>query len=171
MKHRSAWVFCCLFVTCTAVARSESGGYSDQELDPGYENVLLQNTFLMRAGGVDTLVLMDGTEVFVGVSQAPIKPDATPADVLKARRVAELKAMATVGQFLETNVSTVSELIKKTTVQDEGDLQGRVRRVEKFMKTHIETRSQLKARVKRVGSWRSADGKYQYVAMAVAPLN
>ena len=173
MNPRYVWAFFCLAFACAAVGRGQPGGYGDEELDPDYEKALVANTFLRQSGGVDTLVLKDGTEVLVGVSQVAMKPNATPADSLKSLRVAELKAAATVSHFLETDISMVSELIKKTVIKAEevdGDLQSRVRRVEKFLNTHIETRSQLKARMKRIGSWRSADGQFLYVAMAVAPL-
>jgi hypothetical protein len=175
VRGRCAGACCCvaLVVACATAIPKEPGRYSDQEFDPDYEKVLLANTVLMEAGGIDTLVLKDGTEVLIGVSQVVIKPGATPADMLKSRRVAELKAAATVSQFLQTDISTVSELVKKTTVQSEqvdGELQSRARRVERFLSTHIETRSQLRARMKRVGSWRSADGQYLHAAMAVAPV-
>lgn len=173
MNRRYVWVFFCLAFACATVVRGQAGEYSDEDLDPDYEKALLANTSLMQSGGIDALVLKDGTEVLIGVSQVAMKPNATPADSLKSRRVAELKAAASVSQFLQTDISMVSDLIKKTTIQAEevdGELQSRVRRVEKFLNMHIETRSQLKARMKRVGSWRSADGQFLYVAMAVAPL-
>ena len=174
MKRRQFFALYCLTLSLAAVGRGESSGHTEQELDPDYERVLLANTFLMQAGGVDTLTLEDGTEVLIGVGQVVIKADATPADMLKAQRIAQQKATATVGQFLQTDVTTVSELIKKTTVDSRevnGQLESRARRVEKFVSEHISTRSQLKARVKPVGFWRSADGNLQFAAVAVAPLD
>lgn len=173
MNQRHALALCCLAFACLTAVHGQAGDYRNEELDSDYEQALLANTFLMQSGGVDTLLLKDGTEVLIGVSHVAIKPTATPADLDKSRRVAELKAAATVSQFLQTEISMVSELVKKTAMQAEevdGELQSRVRRVEKFLNTHIETRTRLKARIKCVGSWQSADGQFVYVAMAVAPL-
>ena len=101
-----------------------------------------------------------------------VKAGSTPTDILKVRRVAESKATRAVGEYLRSDISAVQTMLKRTTEQStraDGESQERTRRVEKYLTTHIDVRSELVARIRRVGSWSSADGRYVYVAVAVAP--
>jgi hypothetical protein len=71
-------------------------------------------------------------------------------------------------------VSTVSTLVKETTVIAEhvtGEEDRRSCRIEKYLKTRIDERSHLAARIEEVGRWYSADRDFIYIAVAVMPLD
>lgn len=160
-----------LAIISAVVAHGELPGCIDSEVDPEYEPALRGNESLIRWGGVDTLTLKNGAEVLIGVGQVSIK---TGADFLTWRRVAELKAGRSVSEFLQADISAVATLIKKQTTitgATGDELQQRSQRVEKFLSSHIVQRTQMAARIKSIGHWTSEDGKYGYVALAVAPLN
>ena len=162
----------CLFAT--VVCGSETDKCVDVHIDPDYRSAIVANDFVMLEGGVDALTLPGDIAVLVGVGQVAIKVGSTPNDILKARRVAESKATRAVGEYLRSDISAVQTMIKRTTEQStrtDGESRERTRRVEKYLTTHIDVRSELVARIKRVGSWSSADGRYVYVAVAVAPLD
>ena len=162
----------CLFAT--VVCGSETDKCVDVQVDPDYRSAIVANDFLMLEGGVDALMLPGDIPALVGVGQVAVKAGSTPNDILKARRVAESKATRAVGEYLRSDISAVQTMIKRTTEQStraDGDSRERTRRVEKYLTTHIDVRSELVARIRRVGSWSSADGRYVYVAVAVAPLD
>jgi hypothetical protein len=159
-----------LGVISLQVARGDLPGCIDSEVNPEYEPALRGNKTLIAWGGVDTLTLNNGAEVLIGVGQVSIKPG---SDLLKWRRVAELKASRAVSEFLRADVSSVSTLLKKTTTissDTEGEEQRRSSRVEKFLNAHVVQRTQMTMRIETIGHWASADGKYGYVAVVVAPL-
>lgn len=158
------------FVVLSMVAHGDFPGCVEVEVDSAYEPALRTNEYLVRWGGVDTLTLKNGVEVLVGVGQVRIKAG---DDFLAWRRVAESSASRTVGEFLRADVSSISTLVKKSTTiseESDGQLQQRSRRVEKFLSSRIEQRTEMAARIKTVGHWISADGRYGYLAVAVVPL-
>jgi hypothetical protein len=153
------------------VANGELPGCIDSDVKPEYEPALRGNEYLVRWGGVDSLTLKNGAEVLVGVGQVSIKPG---VDFLVWRRVAESKASRSVSEFLRADISSISTLVKSTTmISDDmnGELQQRSRRVEKFLSSRIDQRTQMAARIETIGHWASKDGKYGYVAVAVKPLD
>lgn len=158
------------FFALSMAANGDFPGCVEVEVDSAYEPALRKNEYLVRWGGVDTLTLTNGVEVLVGVSQVRIKPG---DDFLAWRRLAESSASRAVSEFLRADVSSISTLVKKSTMISEeadGELQQRSRRVEKFLSSRIEQRTEMAARMKTIGHWTSADGKYGYLALAVVPL-
>jgi hypothetical protein len=141
----------------------------DVHVDKEYRTALLANEWLMQEGGVDTVRVHDGIDVLVGVGQVMLEADATPAEALSARRAAETKATRVVSEFLRTDISTVSTLVRSVVKHSEG-VEGTSKRIEKYLGTHVQQRSKLAARIKRVGYWSSADGRCVFVAVAVVPI-
>lgn len=159
-----------LLVVLSMLARADLPGCIEVEIDSAYEPALRANEHLLRWGGVDALTLKNGVEVLVGVGQVKIQPG---DDFVAWRRVAETKASRAVAEFLRADVSSVSTLVKNSTTITEvadGELQQRSRRVERFLSSRIEQRTELTARIKTVGHWTSSDGRYGYLAVAVVPL-
>jgi hypothetical protein len=159
------------FVILSTFAHGEFPGCLEVEVDSAYEPALRANEHLVQWGGVDTLTLKNGVEVLVGVGQVRIN---TGDDFLVWRRVAELKASRSVAEFLKADMASISTLVKNSTTTSEevdGELQKRSRRVEKFLSSRIEQRTKMAGRIKTVGHWTSADGKYGYLAVSVVPLD
>jgi len=172
----SRWGIACGWLAALFVTAARGGDPEciDVHLDPEYRSAIVANEFLMSEGGVDAVRLPEDIDVLIGVGQVAVKAASTPADIQKARRVAESKASRAVGEYLRSDVSAAQTLIKQTTGASEkvdGEVRERTRRVEKYLTTHIDVRSKLVARIKRVGHWSSADGRYVYVAVAVEPLD
>jgi hypothetical protein len=170
------YYWACAYLLCVASWLSEDAppDLADVQIDKRYKEDLVANDLLMHVGGVDALTLDDGSDLLIGVGQVAMDPGATPMDRLKAKRVAEAKATRAVSEFLNTDVSTVSTLIRTSVSAAEdhdGEMRHRSRRVEKFLSSHIQQRSELTARIRRIGYWASADGRFIYVAVAVTPVN
>jgi len=163
-----AMVWCVLWL-CPPNADAEGPRSVDVHVDKEYSTALLANEWLMQEGGVDTVRVRNGTDVLVGVGQVMLQADASPAELLSARRAAETKATRVVSEFLRTDISTVSTLIR-SSVKHSDDVDGKSKRIEKYLVTHVQQRSQLSARIKRVGYWSSADGHSIFVAVAVVPI-
>ena len=167
------WAACCPTFFIALAVHAQDQGSTDVHIDTAYDAALVANTFLMQNGGVDTLTLKDGAEVLVGVAQVGLRPGATAADIHKAKKIAASRATATVGEFLRSEVTSVSTLIKKSTTHSEeadGHLQQRTRRVEKFLSTRIQTASHFSGKIEPIGQWRSVDKHTVYVAVAVVPI-
>lgn len=173
--------FCTLGVLAASLADSgvlaagEAGSFSDVEILPDYEKALLANPFLMK-GSVDVLkVPLDG-EVIVGVGVVVNKSLTDPSreSAIRTWRVAQVKASTAIALFLRTDVTTESTLKKKEslkTVQTDADIQ-RIKRVEKVIKSWTLERSRIALRrVKKVGSWYSADRKYFYIAVRIKAVD
>lgn len=171
--NRSALVCGWILSLSATITIADDPECIDVEIDPGYRAAIVANEFLMQEGGVDAVTLPGDVDVLIGVGQVAVKAGSTPADLLKARRAAESKATRSVGEYLRADVSAVRILVKRKLEQSMKDDDARAeitRRIEKYITTHIDVRSDLVARIRRVGHWKNADGTYLYVAVAVTPL-
>jgi hypothetical protein len=156
------------------LANADAPEFADVKIHPEYEAALLANEFLMH-GSVDVVRSAADGEVLVGVGvvATPSGDPPSPKALLDARKVAFAKAEREVSRFLKSEVSTETTIRKETssevTNDDDGDAT-RTRRVRKVADRWIKESSSMTARPKEIGSWRSADGKFLFVAVRVMPV-
>ena len=161
----------CVYLASRVVG--DESQFVDLNISPEYREVILGNEYLMR-GAVDVAKVPTDGEVLVGVGMVAIRSpeNPSPKDLLDARKVASLKAAREVSRYLESRVTTETNLTKKTVVdvQQTADEEAkRTRRITKLVDSWIREQSQMVRRVKEVGSWYSADRRYIHVAVAVMP--
>lgn len=160
-----------LLISLSVSANGED--FVDIRLHPDYREAVLANEFLAH-GAVDVITTAKDGEVLVGVGVVALKDGSSnpAASALAAQTVAKAKAKRAVAQFLRSEVSTESTIRRETreeSMQTEGGQIERVKRVQRFLETHIAERATMVRRVKDLGSWMSSDRTTLYAACGVFP--
>jgi hypothetical protein len=142
-------------------------GFQRVRIDAPYRSYLLALPALMESGGARVVRLEDGRRIVLGVGMAALA-DERARTLVNAHRVADLKAMLSIGKQ-ESGVQVVSEEViqDRTVLKLENGRESGRSVAEVLSMTTARFRGVVGRGLDRVGTWRSSDGRTLYLAMGM----